>query len=88
MQYLRCADLVPLLLEIWLARLHGVHYDPVVVNFSNLVQVAQVVEGHLVVLRDEEVAHLPTDAHVDVAEPPVHVDKHYVVVENEEVHYE
>ena len=65
---------------------HGVDDDAVVVDLACLVEVPQVVEADLAVLRQEEPAELARDAHVDVAQPPVHVHKHDVIVEDEQVH--
>jgi hypothetical protein len=45
--------------------------------------VAQVVEADLTIERQEELIHLPCDAHVDVTEPPIHMYEHDIVVEDE-----
>jgi hypothetical protein len=77
-----------LLLGIRLLRDHFVHDDAVIIDFSDLVEVPQVVEADLAVHGEEEPVGLPTDPHVDVTQPTVHVDEHDVVVEYEQVHDE
>lgn len=68
---------------IGLHTVHAVDYDPVVVDLPNLIEVAQVVEADFTVQGKEKLVHLTCDAHVNITQPPVHVDKHYVVVEDE-----
>jgi len=79
---------ISLLLGIRLLRDHLVHDDAVIIDLSDLVEVPQIVEADLAVHWEEEPVGLPTDPHVDVTETTVHVDEHYVVVENEQVHDE
>ena len=74
-----------LLLGIRLLRSHLVHYDAVVIDLSNLVEVPQIVVADLAVHGEEEPVSLPAYPHVDVAKAAVHVDEHYVVVEYEQV---
>jgi len=66
---------------------HLVHYNSVIINLSNLIEVAEVVETDLTVHGEEELLlRSATDAHVDVTQTTVHVDKHNIVVEDEQIH--
>ncbi len=82
---------VSVFLRMWVA-LHTpdvIDDDAVVVDLSNLVEVPQVVEADFAVIGDEEPVGLArADAHVDVAQPPIHVHKHDVVVKQKQVHYQ
>ena len=76
------------LLGVRFLRGHLVHDDAVVVDLSDLIEMSEIVEADLAVHGEEEPVGLPTDPHVDVTQPTVHVDEHYVVVEYEQVHDE
>lgn len=75
--------LIFLCLRIRLYTVHWIHYNPVIVDFSYLIEVAEVVEADLAIERQEELIHLPCDTHVDVTEPAVHMYEHDIVVEDE-----
>lgn len=65
---------------------HGVYNDPVVIDLSDLIEVAEVVEADFTVEGKEKLVHLTCDAHINITQPPVHVDKHNIVVEDEQIH--
>lgn len=65
--------------ELW-------NQDTIVVYFSELVEVSEVVKTHLWILRYEEVLVLSADAHVDIRQSTIHVNEYYVVVEDKQIH--
>ena len=72
----------------WLQGVEMVYYNAVVVYLTDLIEVTQVVETNLRVLRQEETIHLPTDTSVNVCKTAIHVHKHYVVIEDKQVDYQ
>jgi hypothetical protein len=73
------------LIGIQLRGEHGIDNDSIVVDLTNLIEMAKVIKADLVILWDKEIAELATDAHVDVCQSSVHVDKDDVVVEDEQI---
>ena len=73
------------LLGIQLLGEHGIDYNSIVVDFTNLIEMAKVIKADLVILGDKEIAELATDAHVYVCQSSVHVNEDDVVVEDEQI---
>ena len=76
-----------LLLGVGLLSHHFVHNNTVVVDFSNLIEMSQIVEADLAIHRQKESVGLPANTHVNVTQTAVHVNEHDIVVEDKEVHY-
>lgn len=72
----------------WVGGLDLVNQDSVGVDLTDVVGLLQVVPGDLVVRRDVVAASQPTDSQINVGNARVHVYKHDVVVEYENIEHE
>ena len=57
--------------------------DTIVVDLTHLVKMSQVVETDFVIMRDEEILYFATYTIVNVSQPSIIVNEHYVVIEYE-----
>ena len=71
---------------IRLHTVHGVNYDPVVIDLPNLIEVAQVVKAYLAVQWKEKLAHFTCNAHVNITQAAIHMDEHNIVVKDKQIH--
>jgi len=72
----------------WVGGLDLVNQDSVGVDLTDVVGLLQVVPGDLVVRRDVVATSQPTDSQINVGNARVHVYKHDVVVEYENIEHE
>lgn len=85
MNQLRSRNYISLFHDVLLIGEHWVDNDSIIIDLTNLIKMSEIVETDFIILRYEEITHFTADSHIDVCKSSIHVNEHYIIVEDKQV---